>query len=108
MGDGVVDLKTYFKRFAEFCPGVPVHIETISGFSHDVPYFKPDFWKAFPNARASDLAKFIALAKKGKAIPPFKAPEGKDRKEAEKEYQKSEIEKSIRYCKEALGLGLKG
>src|SRR3954469_20521394 len=63
MGDGINDLKTYFKRFAELCPGVPVHIETISGFARPVPYLKPDFWKVWPKARASDLAKFIALAK---------------------------------------------
>lgn len=107
MGEGTVDFKPYFKRFAELCPGVPVHIETISGFPHEVPYFTADFWKLFPKARASDLAKFITLARKGRAIPPWKAPEGKDRKEAEKEYQKGEIEKSIRYCKETLGLGLK-
>src|SRR6266540_1452204 len=31
MGEGVVDFKAYFKRFAELCPGIPVHIETISG-----------------------------------------------------------------------------
>ena len=107
MGDGIVDFKAYFKRFAELCPGVPVHIETISGFPHDVAYLRPDFWKFWPNARGSDLARFIALAKKGKPIAPWRSPEGKDRKEAEKDYQKSEIEKSIRYCKEALGLGLK-
>jgi sugar phosphate isomerase/epimerase len=105
MGEGTVDFKPYFKRFAELCPGVPVHIETISGFPRDLPYFKPEFWTVFPKARASDLAKFIALAKKGKAIPPFKAPAGKDPKEAEKEYQKGEIERSIRYCKTTLGLG---
>jgi sugar phosphate isomerase/epimerase len=107
MGEGVVDFKAYFKRFAELCPGVPVHIETISGFPHEVPYLKPEFWKLFPKARATDLAKFIRLARKGKAIPPFQPPSGKDRKEAEKEYQKEQIERSIRYCKEVLGLGLK-
>ena len=107
MGEGVVDFKAYFKRFAELCPGVPVHIETISGFPHDVPYLKPDFWKLWPKARASDLAKFIRLAKKGKAIAPYQSPPGKDRKEAEKDYQKEQIEQSIRYCKETLGLGLK-
>ena len=106
MGDGIVDFKTYFERFARLCPGVPVHIETISGFPHDVPYLKADFWKLFPKARASDLARFVALARKGKPIPPFKAPPGKDRQEAEKQYQKAEIEKSLQYCK-TLGLGLK-
>ena len=104
MGDGNIDHKAYFKRFAELCPGVPVHIETISGFNREVPYLKADYWKVFPKARAQDLAAFIALAKKGKARPTWKAPEGQDRKIAEQEYQKSEIEKSIAFLK-SLGLG---
>jgi sugar phosphate isomerase/epimerase len=108
MGDGTVDLKTYFARFAELCPGVPVHIETISGFNREIPYLRDDFWKAWPKARAKDLARFVALAKKGKPRDTWKAPEGQDRKLAEQEYQKSEIEKSLRYCQEQLGLGLKG
>jgi 3-oxoisoapionate decarboxylase len=107
MGGGTVDLKTYFNRFAEVCPGVPVHIETISGFNREIPYLKDDFWKPWPKARAKDFARFVALAKKGRQRDPWKAPEGKDRKAAEQEYQRDEIEKSLRYCKEELGLGLK-
>ena len=49
----------------------------------------------------------MALAKKGKARDTWKAPEGQDRKLAEQDYQKGEIERSISYCKEQLGLGLK-
>ena len=103
MGEGTVDFKAYFERFAQLCPGVPVHIETISGFPRELPYFKKDFWKVWPKARAKDLAKFIALAKKGKPIPPHRSPDNK----AEQDYQKGEIERSIKYCKETLGLGLK-
>ena len=106
MGQGVVDWKTYFKRFAELCPGVPVHIETISGFAREIAYLKPGFWKSFPKARAGDLARFVALAKKGHALAPFKPAEGQDRKQAEEEYQKAELEHSLAYCK-GLGLGLK-
>jgi hypothetical protein len=47
------------------------------------------------------------MAKIGKPRDPFKAPEGKDRKAAEQDYQKSELEKSIKYCKDVLGLGMK-
>jgi len=107
MGEGTVDLKNYFQRFAELCPNVPVHIETISGFNREIPYLKEDFWKLWPEARAKDLARFVALARKGKAREPYKAPEGKDRKLAEQEYQKAELERSLKYCKETLGLGLK-
>src|SRR5206468_10278849 len=103
MGDGIVDFKSYMKRFVELCPGVPVHIETISGFPKEVAYFKNDFWKVYPKARASDLAKFVAIAKKGKAIPPHRSPDS----QATQEYEKSEIERSIKYCQNVLGLGLK-
>ena len=107
MGEGTVDLKAYFDKFAVQCPGVPVHIETISGFNRELPYFKPEFWNAWPKARASDLAKFIALAKHGKPRDPWRPPAGQDRKLADQEYQKDQIERSIKYCKESLGLGLK-
>lgn len=105
MGDGNTDTKAYFKRFLELCPGIPVHIETISGFNREVKYLTPDYWKAFPKARAEDLAKFIAFAKKGKPRDTWKAPEGKDSKLATQEYQRAEIEKSIAHLK-SLGLGL--
>jgi 3-oxoisoapionate decarboxylase len=104
MGDGNTDLPAYFKRFAELCPGIPVHIETISGFNRDIPYLKPEYWKVFPKARAQDLAAFIAFAKKGKPREQWKAPAGQDRKIAEQEIQRSQIEKSIAYLK-TLGLG---
>ncbi|HEY6229220.1 MAG TPA: TIM barrel protein [Verrucomicrobiae bacterium] len=104
MGEGNTDLKAYFKRFAELCPGVPVHVETISGFNRDVPYLKPEYWKVFPKARAQDLAAFITYAKKGKPRQQWKAPEGKDRKIADQEFQRSEIEKSIAYLR-SIGLG---
>jgi sugar phosphate isomerase/epimerase len=107
MGEGTVDLKTYFQRFAELCPNIPVHIETISGFNREIPYLKEDFWKVWPQARAKDFAKFVALAKKGKPRDPYKAPEGKDKKLAEQEYQKGELERSLKYCRDVLGLGLK-
>ena len=108
MGDGYMDLKTYFKRFAELCPGAPVHIETISGFSRPFPYLRPDFWKPYGALPAADFAKFVALAKKGKPFTTVKNPEGKDRAETEQLSQKAEIERSIRYCQQTLGLGLKG
>lgn len=105
MGDGNTDLKTYFERFAAICPDVPVHIETISGFNREIPYLERDFWDVWPDARASDLARFIALAKSGQPRAPWSPPVGTDRQEANRTHQKSEIERSIRFCKNELGLG---
>ncbi len=100
MGDGTVDLKAYFDKFAALCPGVPVHIETISGGNREIPYLKDDFWKVWPKARAKDFARFLALAKKGKPREPRRGGN-------EPDFQKSEIERSIKNCKEVFGLGLK-
>lgn len=107
MGEGCVDLPAYFDHFEKHCPGVAVHIETISGFAREFPLWKPDFWKTFPKAKASDFARFLALAKKGKRIEPFKAPAGVDGNKAQQDYQLGEIERSIKYCREVLGLGLR-
>jgi 3-oxoisoapionate decarboxylase len=107
MGEGLVDWKTYMDRFAQLCPDAPVQLEIISGFARGFPYLKEDFWPPYMKVRAHEFARFVALAKRGKAIEPFRPPQGQDRRQAEQEYQKAELERSIRYCKEVLGLGLK-
>jgi sugar phosphate isomerase/epimerase len=107
MGDGNIDWATYFDRFEKLCPGVPVHIETISGFNREIGFLKSDFWSQWPKMPASDFARFLALARRGKARDPWRTPPGTDRKKADQDYQRGEIEKSLTYCKKVLGLGLK-
>lgn len=107
MGEGTVDEKAYFKRFAELCPDIPVHIETISGFNREFPYLHPAFWDIFPKMPAPEFARFLALAKRGQPREQWKAPQGVPREKAEQDFQKDQIERSLRYCKEVLGLGLK-
>jgi len=107
MGEGQIDLRAYFGVFRELCPGVPVHIETISGFNREFPYLTPEFWKAWPAMPADRFARFLALAKHGTARPTFQTPAGEDRQEAEQAYQRGEIERSLKYGRDVLGLGLK-
>jgi sugar phosphate isomerase/epimerase len=107
MGDGSVNWKSFLDRFAQLCPGVPVHIENISGGPRDLPYFKREFWNPYPKARGRDFARFLAWAKTGKQVQPPKMPTGVERSVADQQFQKSDIERSIRYCQEELGLGLK-
>ena len=107
MGEGDIDFKAYMSRYAELCPNVPVILEIISGITRQYPYLKPDFWKPYQQVRAYEFAKFVALAKKGKAREPVKLPEAKDKKLADQEYQKDQLERSLRYCREVLGLGAK-
>ena len=96
VGKGLVDYKTYAKRFAELAPGVPLQVETISGFARPFDHQKDEFWKIFPNHRDSDMFKaWLAMAKRGKKIDSFKAPDGPGKKDAEIAYQKGEAERSF-------------
>ncbi len=104
-GEGLMDWKKYTARWAELCPQVPIMIETISGFAKNFPYKKPDFWQHY-DKRPEALAHFEALAKRGKALAPFKA-EGPDKKLADQEYQKGELARSLKYLREVIGLGVK-
>ena len=114
MGKGHVDWVAYFKRFKEICPGVPVHIETISGFNREIPFLDDGFMDMFRDMKATTLARYLKWARHGKARDPWKAPVGPNadradhnKDKATQNYQKAEIEESIRYCK-SIGLGVKG
>ena len=104
MGEGMVDWKKYFARFAELCPNAPVNIETISGFNRELAFKREDFWKAWPNGKPKGFDKFLAWAKRGKPRDARKVPAGVDRKVADQKYQTGDIQRSIAYCKK-LGLG---
>ena len=107
MGDGQVDWKAYVEKWAAVCPNVPIQLELISGFNRTFPVNKPEFQKLWPKAREADREKFMAFVKKGKPRDAWKPAAGVDRKLADQEYQKSELEKSVKYCRETLGLGTK-
>ncbi len=93
IGDGIVDFNKYAQRFAELCPNVPLQIETISGFPKVLKYKDEAFIKelGYQNMPADDLKAFQDLSKKGREIPPFKAPD----KEADIAYQKEQLQRSI-------------
>jgi len=108
MGEGLVDWNKYFDRFAQLCPGVPVQLEIISGGIRNFPYQKPEFWAHYRDIRAQEFLNFTNLAKRGQAREPFKVPTGQDRRQAEQQFQQAELERSLKYSREVLGLGLKG
>ena len=105
-GEGVIDWEKYAARWAELCPQVPIMIETISGSQRTFPYKQPDFWKHY-DRRPEALARFEALAKRGHALQPFKAPPGLEGKTVTQEFQKAELARSISYLRTTIGLGLK-
>ncbi len=107
MGDGDVDFKSYVDRFSRLCPDVPFVLEIIPGIRRPFPYLKEDFWKPYQRARAHEFARFVAMARRGTPKEPSRIPEGKDRKLAQQELQKDALERSLKYCRDVLGLGLR-
>ena len=105
MGEGCVDWPAYFQRYAELCPQVPVQLEIISGRPIPIPYLQDDFWPPYPNVPTREFMRFVALARCGSPRKPFVAAAGQDAQLAEQEFQKAELERSVRYCREVLGLG---
>lgn len=104
VGEGLVDFKAYAKRFAELAPGVPLQVETISGFARPFAFKKDEFWKPFPESYrdSASFAAWLGMMKKGQEIPSFKAPEGPEKKEAEIAYQKAELERSTSWLQTNL------
>ena len=106
-GEGLMDWKKYSARWAQLCPKVPIMIETISGSQRTFAYKKPEFWQHY-DKRADKLAKFEALAKRGRPLVAFKNPaDPQERTRVQQAFQKSEIEKSIAYLRREIGLGMR-
>lgn len=101
VGEGLVDFSKYARRFAELAPGVPLQVETISGFAKPMPWKQEDFWKPFPGYRDSAAFQgWVDFTRRGRPIPGFKAPDGPGKKDAETAYQKGELERSTRWLRE--------
>ncbi len=115
LGDGVVDFKAIVAKVRELCPPVHIYIKPITGRPPVVmPYLDPEIWTMYPAMRASDLARFIALAKKGHPYEGTMVIEEVPGKPTTAEYesalkfqQKADMERSVEYAKKVLDLGVK-
>jgi sugar phosphate isomerase/epimerase len=112
LGEGVVDFKRLIARVREVCKSLYVYVKPITGRPPQVlPYLDPAFWKSYPKARASDFARFLALAKAGHPYEqhvviedlPGKVPEAF--LPAIQYQQREHMERSVAYAKDTLGLG---
>jgi sugar phosphate isomerase/epimerase len=115
LGEGTVDFKAIVARAAEILsPAVYIYCKPITARPPVVlPVYTNEFWiKYFPRARSRDLARFLALAKRGK---PYDQPHvmedvagQRDRfMDALKIQQLDHMERSLEYCRKSLDLGLR-
>jgi 3-oxoisoapionate decarboxylase len=108
IGDGLVNWAAYVKEFQAQAPHCPFVLEIISEFQKPLPYYRDDFWPPYAKVRPREFAKYVQLARRGQERPAYVMPKGEAGKPELQAYQKSELEKSLKYCREVLGLGLKG
>ena len=103
MGQGDVDWDAYFALWREVCPQAPVQLEIISQWGKTIPAKSDEkFWKQYQDVRAVDYAAFKRWAVVGKPRPD--APEDRHTKE----FMEQDLNVSLTYCRERLGLGLQG
>jgi 3-oxoisoapionate decarboxylase len=102
VGDGVVDFTRLVQLCADRCAGVPFHVETISGLGRDVPFLDDEFWEAWPRLGAGSLAKFLRLMRRRPLNTSATMPRPGDADD-----QRLELEKSLAYCRESLGVGIR-
>ena len=108
LGEGTVGIDRVMRRFHQLCPEAPVQLEIITGRPPtEVPYLEESFWKAFPNKKAAEFARFVALARKGGPFMGAMMIGGPGRQPPEyaaalKEQQRVDLERSIEFAKKIL------
>jgi sugar phosphate isomerase/epimerase len=115
LGEGVVDFKRILAVAKEICPPVYVYIKPITGRPpQNLAILEPAFWKMWPDARASDMARFLAVAKTGHPYERDMVVEdvaGRSTIEtfaaALQFQQRDHMERSVEYAKKVLDLGVK-
>ena len=100
IGDGSIDFPEYTRLMTELCPGVPLHIESISDSPREIPFLTDEYWEGYPNLKAKDMVDFFNMLENGNPIEVAVPPKGADEKQFTQERQKSELKKSIAYLRE--------
>ncbi len=113
LGEGLFDFKTFVAAVAEKCPKVHVYNKPITGRPPEViPYFDPNYWKSYSNARASELARFLDWARTGRPYEGHMVIEDLVSRQTPPQFleavqfqQKDHVLRGLEYAKKELGLG---
>ena len=112
MGHGNVGIDAWAARYRELVPKAPFTLEIITGGTPRVlNYWEDAYWEAFPEARASEFARFQRLVNAGTpytgtavvTVPGDAAPDAYTA--AKVAQQRFDLERSVRYCRECLDIG---
>lgn len=106
-GEGMMDFNHYTRYLSTHCPGVPIHIETISNSPRQIPFLNKEYWDGFPELKATGIIDFLKLVREGHPIEVAQAPPGADKKAFDMENQVNDLLKSTTYLRDVYGVGLK-
>jgi len=101
MGEGNIGIREYARRFRELCPGRPFSLEVIVTQPRTFAYLDEKFWDGYRNIPAWEFARFLALADKG---APHASSPPPATKEAGVELEREDLEASIRFAHQELGI----
>lgn len=107
IGEGMLDFEKYAKVMAEYCPGVPIHVESISNAVIPIPYKTSEFLNGFPDLSQHEIDTFKELAQKGKAQDIVSPKKGQPKKEFDIKLQEQELQKCFTYLRSHCNAGLK-
>jgi sugar phosphate isomerase/epimerase len=101
MGEGNIGIREYARRYQELCPGRPFSLEVIVTQPRLFAIGDPQFWEAYLKTPAWEFARFLALADRGQPHP---SPAPPVSKEAAVEREREDLEASIRFAHDRLGI----
>lgn len=107
VGDGILDFKKYARVLAKNCPGVPIHVESISNSVITIPFKTAAFLKGFPELTKEEIDNFSKLASRGKPQDIRSPKNGESKKQFDIELQEQELQKSFTYLRNHCKAGLK-
>ena len=103
MGSGNVDWTAYFALWRKLCPQAPVQLEIISQWGKTVPgKSDQEFWQHYGDIRNRDYKAFVALAAGGTAPPEV------SEERFTGDFMLKDLETSLAFCRDSLGLGIRG
>jgi len=99
MGEGNVDIDGWITKLVRMRPGLPVTFENLPMSTPRIlRVFEPQTFEYFPKMPAADLARYLALAERGKPVPATPPAAGKSRGRQQCE----DLEVCVRYTRKLL------